>query len=201
MSKVRCPIFLSPVEHSAAWWESCGTQEGRDNSVCAFERCQEKTWIFPGGSEVKNLSAVQEMRVWSLGQEDPLEEEMATHSNILAWEIPWTEKTGGLQPIGSQRVRLDWAIEHRKKNTKPQNNQHLYIIYKQFLHGSSRLLLTWTVWGGEMLLLSFYTWKECWNCPQSAETDGRDRRQSQNLNWYLFHSISHVCTVSPHHSM
>ena len=51
---------------------------------------------FPGGSVVKNPLAVQEMRVGSLGQEDPLEEEMATHSSILAWEIPWTEEPGRL---------------------------------------------------------------------------------------------------------
>ena len=58
---------------------------------------------------VKNLPAMQETWVWSLGQEDPLEKGMATHSNILAWKITWTEKPGGLQSIGSQRVRHDWA--------------------------------------------------------------------------------------------
>ena len=47
---------------------------------------------------------MQEMQVQSLGQEDPLEEEMATYSSILAWEVPWTEESGGLQPMGSQRV-------------------------------------------------------------------------------------------------
>ena len=54
---------------------------------------------------VKNPFAVQETRVSSLGQEDPLEEEMAIHSSILAWRIPWTEKPGGLQSTGLQRVR------------------------------------------------------------------------------------------------
>ena len=49
---------------------------------------------FPGGSVVKNSPAVQETWVQSLGQEDPLEEGMATHSSILAWEIPWTEEPG-----------------------------------------------------------------------------------------------------------
>ena len=53
---------------------------------------------------VKNLPAVQETWVRSLGQEDLLEKEMATHSSILAWEIPWTEEPGGLQSSGSQRV-------------------------------------------------------------------------------------------------
>jgi len=65
---------------------------------------------FPGGSVVRNLSAVQEIqKTWilSLGREDPLEEEMATHSSILAWRIPWTEEPGGLQSMGSQRVRHD----------------------------------------------------------------------------------------------
>ena len=54
---------------------------------------------------VKNLPVMQVTRVQSLGREDPLEEEMTTHSSILAWRIPWTEEPGGLQSIESQRVR------------------------------------------------------------------------------------------------
>ena len=53
---------------------------------------------------VENLPAVQETRVQSLGQEDPLEKGMATHSSVLAWRIPWAEEPGGLQSMGSQRV-------------------------------------------------------------------------------------------------
>ena len=56
---------------------------------------------------VKNLPTMQETRVQSLGQEDPLEKGMATHSSILAWEIPWTEEPGGLQSMGLQRVGHD----------------------------------------------------------------------------------------------
>ena len=56
---------------------------------------------------VKNLPAMQETQVQFLGWEDPLEEEMATVSSILAWKIPWTEKPGGLQSIGSHRVGHD----------------------------------------------------------------------------------------------
>ena len=56
---------------------------------------------------VKNLAAMQETWVPSLGREDPLEKGMATHSSILAWRSPWTEEPGGLQSIGSQRVRHD----------------------------------------------------------------------------------------------
>ena len=51
---------------------------------------------------LKNLPAMREMWVRSLGQEDPLEQEMATHSSILAWRIPWSEEPGGLQSTGSQ---------------------------------------------------------------------------------------------------
>ena len=56
---------------------------------------------------VKNLPAVQETRVRSLGWEDPLEKEMATHFSILAWKISWTEEHGGLQTMGLQRVGHD----------------------------------------------------------------------------------------------
>ena len=56
---------------------------------------------------VKNLPAVQETWVRSLGQEDPLKKEMATHSSILAWKILWTEKPGRVQSMGSQRVGHD----------------------------------------------------------------------------------------------
>ena len=57
--------------------------------------------------KVKNLPAMLETRVRSLALEDPLEKEMATHSSILAWRIPWMEEPGGLQSVGSQRVRHD----------------------------------------------------------------------------------------------
>ena len=53
---------------------------------------------------VKRLCAMQETRVQSLGWEDPLEKEMAAHSSILAWKIPWTEEPGGLQSMGLQKV-------------------------------------------------------------------------------------------------
>ena len=56
---------------------------------------------------LKRLPAMQETQVRSLGQEDPLEKEMATHSSILAWRIPWMEELGRLQSMGSQRVRHD----------------------------------------------------------------------------------------------
>ena len=62
------------------------------------------------------------MRVPSLGWKDPLKEEMATHSSILAWEIPWTEEPDGLQSMGLQRVGHDLAVEHRVEQQK--RNEH-----------------------------------------------------------------------------
>ena len=61
---------------------------------------------------------MQEMWVSSLGQEDSLEKEMATHSSILAWEIPWTEKPGRLQSMGSQRVRHNLVTKQQQLNQK-----------------------------------------------------------------------------------
>ena len=75
------------------------------------------------------------MWVWYLGQKDALEEEMATHSSILAWEIPWTEKPGGLQSIRSRRVRHHWAWAHTHthmpKGISPnEENMTTYLIYE-----------------------------------------------------------------------
>ena len=69
------------------------------------------TGHLPGGSVVKNPPEMKETRVHTLGGEDPLEKEMEAHSSILAWEIPRTEKSGGLQSMGSQRAGHDGATE------------------------------------------------------------------------------------------
>ena len=64
-------------------------------------------WLgFPGGSTVKKPPAMQEIWVQSLGGEDLLEKEIATHCSILAWRIPWTEEPGGLQSMGSQESEM-----------------------------------------------------------------------------------------------
>ena len=68
-----------------------------------------------------------EMWVQSLGQEDPLEKGMATHSSILALKIPWTEETGGLQSIGSQRVGNNWSdLAHMYPNGKGRNTWNYF---------------------------------------------------------------------------
>ena len=64
---------------------------------------------------VENFPAMQETQVQSLGQEDPLEEEMATHSRVLAWRFPWTEEPGRLQSMGSQRIGYNWTTRQRQQ--------------------------------------------------------------------------------------
>ena len=81
--------------------------------VSQWERDLRRTtgvsWASLVAQMVKRLPAMWETRVQSLGQEDPLEKEMAIHSSTLAWKIPWMEEPGGLQSMGSQRVGRDWA--------------------------------------------------------------------------------------------
>ena len=77
---------------------------------------------------VKNLPAVQEPWVPSLVWEDALEKEMATHSNILAWKISWTEEPGGLQSTGSQRVGQDWTTNTDRCS---QINKYIYLKKKK----------------------------------------------------------------------
>ena len=88
-------LKVAPASSSQAWRPRFTDEEKQIRSVVLVAQ------------RVKNLSAVQETQDPSLGREDPLEEGMTTHSSILAWEIPWTEEPGGLQSMGSPRVRHD----------------------------------------------------------------------------------------------
>ena len=75
--------------------------------TCLYAHTHIYLYTFLVAQTVKNLPAMQETHVRSLGQEDPLEKGMAVHTNILAWRIPWTEEPGGPQFIGLRRVRHD----------------------------------------------------------------------------------------------
>ena len=89
-----------------------------------------------GAPVVKNLPEMQETQetwVWSLGWEDPLEEEMATHSSILAWEIPWTEQPGGLQSMGLQRVGHDWAHTDTRSIIPPYKGKSIVPCCKNIM--------------------------------------------------------------------
>ena len=88
----------------------------------------------PVAQMVKNLPAMQETLVQSLGQEDPLEKGISTYSSILAWKIPWTEP-GGLQSLGLQRVGHDWVT-----NSLFQHILYILFVYKEnILHFSLKM--------------------------------------------------------------
>ena len=94
-------------------------------------------WASLVAHPVKNSPAVQEtqeMWVQSLGQEDPLEEEMATHSSILAWKIPWTEEPGGIQSNGSQRVGCNWVLGWLKKKNSLHNHPGKFLIPNIYIY-------------------------------------------------------------------
>ena len=129
---------------------------------------------------VKNLSAVQETRVQHPGQEDPLENGLATHCSILAWEIPWTEEPGGLQSMGRKRVRHDFMTKQQHSITEPSlmgfkvgcfYNKLWYIMEKAMAPHSSTL---------------------AWRIPGTGEPGGLPSMRSHrvghdwsNLAWYI----------------
>ena len=79
-----------------------------DGELWGFNDQYLSIWGFPVAQMINNPPAMQKTQVWSLGPEDPLQKEMATHSSVFVWRIPWTEKPGGLLwSIGSQRVLYD----------------------------------------------------------------------------------------------
>ena len=90
---------------------------------------------FPGSTSSKEPTCQRrrqkDMRVWSLSPKGPLEEEMATHSCILAWTIPWTEEPGGLQSMGSQRIGHDWSnLAYMHASIHSRQLSHSYIREK-----------------------------------------------------------------------
>ena len=87
-------------------------------------------WASLVAQRLKRLPAMRETWVQSLGQEDPLEKEMATHSSILAWRIPWMEEPGGLQSTGLQRVGHNWATS---LHFMPPFNPYLNLIKPMFI--------------------------------------------------------------------
>ena len=89
---------------AGGWGRGCSS---RHNKMVGAQNKIKQKWASLVAQRVKNLLAMWETWVRSLGWEDPLEKEMATHSSILAWRIPWTEEPGGLQSTGLQRAGRD----------------------------------------------------------------------------------------------
>ena len=103
---------------------------------------------------LKCLPAMWETWVWSLGQEDPLEKEMATYSSILAWRILWTEEPGGLQSTGSQRVGHDWATSLTHMSIKFFFEKERW-YYSWQLNNLGVAAGNWSLWAVENLHITY----------------------------------------------
>ena len=121
---------------------------------------------------VKDLPAVQETWVWSLGWEDPLEKEMASHASILAWKISWTEEPRGLQSMGSQRVRHNWAT-----NTYlTRSSSHSSLMAQRVEHLPS-MQETWVRSLGQKI-----PWRRKWQ-PTPVLLPGKSRGQRSPVDY------------------
>ena len=105
---------------------------------------------------------MQESWVQSLGREDPLEKEMATHSSILGWKIPGTEGSGGLLSMGSQQIRHNWAPMHiHTQYPSPQGQHSCYTTRTSTISPSYLELLPWTKWGTSLPFPSHLVMNSC----------------------------------------
>ena len=139
--------------------------------------------VFPVAQMVKSLPATQESRVWSLGWEDPLEKGMAIHCSILAWRIPWTEEPGGLQSMGSQRVRNDWAT-----------NTTIH-LRRRFTYSDLCMTDCWLSLGGSLLIQPFrVTHKSLLNLFKFSSTF--PYFASQTLSWECLQHEIQIARVS-----
>ena len=134
-SPVLCPSLNAGLNPNQCL-KSCLGCGGYSVTVCWNSVGSTHYLGFPSGSAVENLPAMQETwEIWVcfLGWEDPLEEEMTTHSSILAWRIPWIEEPGGLQSMGLQRVGHDWAHSTSLPSWKLQSNGEELLIVTKFI--------------------------------------------------------------------
>ena len=111
-NSLQCSCLEHPRDGGAWWAAIYGVEQSRTRLKwlsSSSSKCYLCTKAFLVAQLVKNLPEMHETWVGSLDLEDPLEKDMATHSSTPAWKIPLTEETGGLQSVGSQRVRHDWS--------------------------------------------------------------------------------------------
>ena len=140
---------------------------------------------------VKYLSIIQEIWVWSLSWDNPLEKGLATHSSILAWRIPWTEKPDGLQSMGSKRIGQDWMTISLSLFSKRIKHLNQYSFGLRIFPvcgggvgvGLSSKHLIWIV-GWKWLMMYF------WNCLSNLMTMPRAYFRKFNIFfWLIFYYI------------
>ena len=111
------PMNISQFAYPVPWWWSPGLL----SILHYYKQCWFPRWL--GGKESSCNAGDTRDEVWSLGWEDPLEKEMATHSSIFAWEIPWTEKPGRLQFMGCKELDVtEWLSKQASINNAATNH-------------------------------------------------------------------------------
>ena len=123
---LQCSCLENP-RHGRAWWAAV---YGVTQSRTRLKRLSSSSSSYPLAQTVKYPPAMQKTPVWSLGKEDPPEKGMATHCSVLAWSIPWTEEPGGLQSMGWQRIRHDWALHSTPLFAKHWTKYQIYFLNK-----------------------------------------------------------------------
>ena len=114
---LQCSCLKNPGDGGACWAAVYGVSQSRIRLKRPSSSSSSVIWASLIAQLVKNLPAMQETQVQFLGRENPLEKEMATHSSILAWRIPWTEESGRLQSMGVARVGHNLGMRERECNT------------------------------------------------------------------------------------
>ena len=137
---LQCSCLENPRDRGARWAAVYGVAQSQTRLKRLSSSSSSGLLRWLSGKESTCQS--RRLRRCGFNLEDPLEEEMATHSGILAWKIPWTEESGGLQSMGLQRVGHDWVTEHthRQNHWGSTTNHKIVIIENNFfmLHGNRR---------------------------------------------------------------
>ena len=140
---------------------------------------------------VKHLPTMWETRVWSLGQEDPLEKETATHSSTLAWKIPWTEEPGRLQSMGLQRVRHNWTTSLSffqdfsggsicRYSGNSNRTRHIAQDMTEILQSHDKILQMRSFFLQMSKENGFHSW---WRCCEDCWSDNKGFRILHKLSW------------------
>ena len=122
------------------WLSSSSSSKCEVVSHCGFNLHYPSGWASQVALWQRIHMPMRETRVWSLGGEEPLEKKTAIHSSILAWEIPWTEETGGIQTMGSPKNQIQLRNQKTAATMVANNTEHLSCAYQSFLH-----LLGWWI--------------------------------------------------------
>ena len=147
---------------------------------------------------------MEETWVWSLRREDPVEQEMATHSSILAWKISWAGEPGGLQAMRLQTVRCDWVCAHMHTHTHTHTHTHFFLVvgeeFKKSNFGKSRPAYIWYDFPVSLPFLALAVallLLDVWYSHTGRCTDNMGQEHQGSCTWTVSHLSSLIKLLSP----